>query len=248
MRSILQMELMKNAQDKGLYFWTFLLPIIFTVLFISIFTSGTEGADKEYVIISIVPGYVVMFVFFIMISMGFSFIDDRDKGMVARLASTPLSPYAYLFGKWLPYVLLVFTQIMVLLTFGKVVYNIPIEQPLLLGMLALILTICITGLGLALSLLIRTSNMGVAVTQVIALGGALLGGLWMPLDAMPSLFQKIGKLTPQYWAHNAFQETMTGTLAYNDFFIASLILLTFGAVGFIIAFFAYPSFLNRAKH
>lgn len=248
MKAIFQMEMIKNAQDKGLYFWTFLLPIIFTVLFISIFTAGTEGADKEYVIISIVPGYTVMFVFFIMISMGFSFIEDRDKGMVARLASTPLSPYAYLFGKWLPYVVIVFIQMIVLLAFGKIVYNFPIEQPLLLGMLALILTFCITGLGLALSLFIRTSNMGVAITQIITLGGALLGGLWMPMEAMPALFQKVGKLTPQYWAHNAFQEAMTGTLTYTDFLIASLILLVFGAVGFIIAFFAYPSFLRRAKH
>lgn len=248
MRAVFKMEMIKNLQDKGLYFWTFVLPVIFTVLFISIFTAGTEGADKEYVIISIVPGYTVMFVFFIIISMGFSFIEDRNKGMIARIASTPLSSFGYLIGKWVPYIIIVLIQIVVLLTFGKIVYNVPIEQPLLLGTLALVLTLCITGIGLAISLFIPTGNMGVAITQVIALGGALLGGLWMPFEALPTLFQKIGKITPQYWAHKAFQDAMKGTLNHSDFLVAILILLSFGFIGFTVAMIMYPYFLKRAKN
>lgn len=248
MKAVFKVEMIKNLQDKGLYFWTFILPIIFTVLFISIFTAGTEGADKEYVIISIVPGYTVMFVFFIIISMGFSFIEERNKGMVARLASTPLSPYAYLMGKWTPYMIIVMIQIIVLLTFGKIVYNIPIDQPVLLSLLAIILTLCITGMGLAISLLIPTGNMGVAITQVVALGGALLGGLWMPLEHMPTLFQKIGKFTPQFWAHEAFKDAMTGTLSHSNFLVAALVLLSIGCAGFIIALVTYPNFLKRAKN
>src|SRR5690625_7806775 len=87
---MLRLELKKHLQDRGLLFWMILLPIIFTVLFISVFTSGVDESTKQDVIVSIVPGYAVMFVFFIIISMVTSFIKDRDLGMVARLASTPL--------------------------------------------------------------------------------------------------------------------------------------------------------------
>src|SRR5699024_12844659 len=94
MAAILKMGIIKSSKDKGLYFWTFILPIIVIVLFISIFTSDTMADNKEEVINKIVPGYTVMFVFFIMISMCYSFLEDRYQGMVARLASIPLPPYA----------------------------------------------------------------------------------------------------------------------------------------------------------
>src|SRR5699024_6400211 len=132
MAAILKMGIIKSSKDKGLYFWTFILPIIFIVLYNAIFTSGTIAYNKEEIINKSVPGYTVMFVFFIMISMCYSFLDDRNKGMVARLASTPLSPYAYLMGKWGVYIAIVLIQTSCLMLLGRVVYQIPLAQPICL--------------------------------------------------------------------------------------------------------------------
>src|SRR5690625_1688930 len=248
MNAIINMELRKNVQDRGLLFWMLILPIIFTVLFISVFTSGMEDAVQKEVTISIVPGYVVMFVFFIMISMVTTFINDRNQGMVARLASTPLRPFLYLFGKWIPYMYIVLVQISILLLFGKLVYNIPLGQPILLAGLSIALTFTVTGLGLALALFSKTENKGIAITQVVSLGGALLAGLWIPYDMLPNILQMISKFLPQYWAHQAFQEAMTGTLAYIDFFQVIGILFGFGGAGFIVALLQYPKFLKQARN
>ena len=248
MNATIAMEMRKNLQDRGLVFWTLILPIIFTVLFIAVFTSGVDSITKEQVIISIIPGYITMFVFFIMITMVDTFIKDRDLGMTARMASTPLSPYLYLLGKWIPYIYIVLIQIAILFLFGKIVYNIPMEQPLFLFLLSLFLTFTVTGLGLALALLVKTFNTGLAITQVFTLGGAVLSGLWMPLDMMPNFLQLIAKFLPQYWAHQAFQEAMAGTLLYSDLFLTLLILFGFGCIGFIIALSQYPNFLKRARN
>lgn len=248
MNAIINMELRKNLQDRGLLFWMLILPIIFIVLFISVFTVGMEEAVQKEVITSIVPGYVVMFVFFIMISMVSTFIKDRDHGIVARLASTPLAPFLYLIGKWIPYIYVVLIQISILFLFGKLVYNIPLGQPILLIALSILLAFTVTGLGLALALFSQTENMGLAITQVISLGGAMLAGLWIPYDMLPNILQMISKFLPQYWAHQAFQEAMTGTLAYVDFFQAIVILFCFGCVGFIIALLQYPKFLKLARN
>lgn len=75
-------------------------------------------SDQIDPITHIIPGYTVMFTFFIMISMVISFVKDLQSGMVARLASTPLSKYQYLFGKWVPYILIVLAQIVALFLFG----------------------------------------------------------------------------------------------------------------------------------
>lgn len=247
MGPIFALEMKKNLQDRGLLFWMLILPIIFTVLFIAVFTTGVDASTRQQVTTSIVPGYAVMFVFFIMISMVSTFIKDRDLGMTARIASTPLSPYLYLMGKWLPYMGIVLIQMIILFLFGKLVYNVSLEQPVLLFILALFLAFTATGLGLALAVLVKTDNMGLAITQIIGLGGALLSGLWIPIDMMPDFMQSIAHFLPHYWAHQAFQDAMNGTLLYSNLFQTLLILFGFGFVGFIIALLRYPHFLKLAR-
>jgi len=247
MQAIMHVEIRKNLQDRGLLFWMLILPILFTVLFIAVFTSGMDKDIQQQVITSIVPGYIVMFVFFIMITMVNSFIKDRDHGMIARIASTPLSPVYYLIGKWIPYVMIVFIQMVILFVFGKIVYNIPLGQPIAIIVLSLFLAISVSGLGIALALFSNTENMGIAVTQVIALGGAMLGGLWIPFDQLPQFLQSASHFVPQYWAHQSFQEAMNGTLTFTVFFQAIGVLMIVSIISFIAARIQFPRFLRRAK-
>ncbi|GAE28708.1 ABC transporter permease [Halalkalibacter hemicellulosilyticus] len=247
MNAIMKLELKKNLQDRGLIFWTIMLPIAFTVLFIAVFTSGASEEESKQVIVSMVPGYTIMFLFFIMIAMTESFIKDRNIGMVARMASTPLSSHSYLLGKWVSYMYIVMLQVIILLMFGKLVYDVPLEQPVFLLVIFIALTFTVTGLGLALALIVKTNNMGVALTQIIALGGAVLGGLWMPIDMMPNVIQTISVFLPQYWGHQAVQEAMIGTLHTGEFVRTIVILFSFGIVAFVIALACYPYFLKRAK-
>lgn len=246
MNAIMMVELKKHLQDKGLIFWMLVLPILFTVLFIAIFTSGVDDQMRQEVIRSIVPGYIVMFVFFIMISMVQAFIKDRDKGMVARLASTPVKSSAYLVGKWLPFVYIVLIQIIVLFLFGKLVYNVSIGEPLILVILSIFITFTVTAIGLVMALTVNTENMGIAITQIIALGGAMLSGLWMPLEMMPGFMQTIGRFFPQYWAHQSFQDAMAGTTQISELLQTLGILFAIGVVAFIFALIRYPYFLKRA--
>ncbi|GIO26480.1 ABC transporter permease [Ornithinibacillus bavariensis] len=247
MRAMFLLEMKKNLQDHGLLFWMLILPIAFIILATAIFTSGSDEATKQQVIMSIIPGYAVMFVFFIMISMVTTFLKDKDTGMTARIASTPITPKFYLLGKWIPYMVIVWIQIVILLVFGKLVYQIPIEQPFLLLFLSLALAFTATGFGLSLALLVKTENMGIALTQVIGLGGAMLGGLWVPLKFMPDFLQTIAYFLPQYWAHQAFQDALNGVLIHKDFLQTILIIMAFGCGGYLLAVLRYPKFLKQAR-
>ncbi|QTC42837.1 ABC transporter permease [Bacillus sp. V3] len=246
MWAIARTELKKNIQDKGLWFWTFILPIVFMIAFVAIF-SGDENTSYKEVVTQIIPGYTIMFAFYIMISMVIVFIKDRDKGMVARIASTPLPVRDYFIGKWIPFMLIVLIQIAVLFTFGVVVYDLPLGDPAALILLSIMLAFIVSGWGMALSVLVKTENMGIAFTQVIALGGAMLGGLWLPVEFMPDFMQTISKAMPQYWAIEGYKEIILQNGTAGDILFNAFILFVAGLAGCVITFMAYPRFLRSAR-
>lgn len=247
MWTIARTELKKVVQDKGLWFWTFILPVIFIVAFVAMF-SGDENTSYKEVVTQIIPGYTIMFAFFIMISMVIAFVKDRDSGMVARIASTPLPIHHYFFGKWIPYMIIVLVQIAVLFGFGVVVYQLPLGDPFSLILLSLALAFIATGWGMAMAVLVKTENMGIALTQVLALGGAMLGGLWMPVELMPEVVQNISKALPQYWALQGYKDVILSGVTVTDVWLHILILIVAGAAGGVLALVSYPRFLRQSRN
>lgn len=208
-----------------------------------------EVAEKTVggsVIEHIVPGYMVMFVFFIWISMVNRFQTERDSGMVARLRSTPMKPPVYLVGMWVPAIISVLIQCAVLLAFGYFVYDIHLGDVGLISLIVLCLALCGTGLGLGLSLVVKSFNQGLAITQVFALGGAMVAGLWFPMDMMPEFVQTIGEFTPQYWAQKGLQDVMVRGAHIGDVWPTFAVLLAFCAAGLLIALWRYKHFLRTA--
>jgi ABC-2 type transport system permease protein len=246
MWAISRIELKKNIQDKGLWFWTFILPVVFMIVFVSIFSGSDEMSYKE-VVTQIIPGYTIMFAFYIMISIVIAFVKDRDKGMVARIASTPLSTKDYFIGKWIPFMLIVLIQIAVLFSFGVLVYDLPLGDPAAIILLSIMLAFIVTSWGMALAVLVNTENMGIAVTQVIALGGAMLGGLWLPVELMPDFMQIISKALPQYWAIEGYKEVILQHGTSIDILFNLLVLFIAGLAGALVSFAAYPRFLRSSR-
>ncbi|WP_347861852.1 ABC transporter permease [Salimicrobium sp. PL1-032A] len=246
MWAIARTELKKTVQDKGLWFWTFVLPVVFIVAFVAIF-SGDESTSYKEVVTQIIPGYTIMFAFFIMISMVIVFVKDRERGMVSRIASTPISIYQYFFGKWVPFIIIVLIQITVLFGFGVVVYDLPLGDPFALILLSLALAFIVTGWGMAMAVIVKTENMGIALTQILALGGALLGGLWMPVEFMPEIVRNLSQVLPQYWALQGYKEIILSGGNVTDVWFHILFLILAGIAGIALALFSYPRFLRQAR-
>jgi ABC-type multidrug transport system, permease component len=208
--------------------------------------SITENGKHTDFMSQIVPGYTVMFVFFIMISMLQRFFQERDSGMIARLQGTPLKTLSYLAGMWVPPFVSVLIQCTILLAVGKIFYGLYLGNLLAVFLIVLALGFCGTGLGLGLSMLARSQNQGIGFTQLIALGGAIVAGLWFPSELLPSFVQKIGYFTPQYWAMQGFQDVMIRNAGTGSIVANLMILILFGLVGFVIALFRFKPFIRAA--
>ncbi|TGA97971.1 ABC transporter permease [Sporolactobacillus shoreae] len=208
----------------------------------------TENGKHIDFMSQIVPGYTVMFVFFIMISMLQRFFKERDSGMIARLQGTPLRSAGYLVGMWIPPFVSVLIQCAVLLFFGRLFYGLHLGNPVVVTLIVLCLAFCGTGLGLGLSMIARSQNQGIGITQLITMGGAIVAGLWFPSDMLPSFVQNIGYFTPQYWAMQGFQDVMIRDAGLSAIWLNLLLLLVFGVFGLAIALFRFRPFIHDAAH
>lgn len=206
-------------------------------------TTNTKQMDA---ISQYVPGYTVMFVFFIMITMVRRFFKERESGMVARMQSTPLQPIVYLVGMWVPALLSVIIQCTVLLTFGHFVYGLDLGNLFAISIIIICLAICGTGLGLAMAVCVTGENQGLALTQVFALGGAVLAGLWFPFEMLPSFARAIGYFTPQYWAQTGLQDVMVHGANVGGVWQGLLVLIGYGALGMCIALLRFKHFIKTA--
>ncbi|MBX5437695.1 MAG: ABC transporter permease [Alicyclobacillaceae bacterium] len=194
----------------------------------------------------IVPGYTVMFAFYAIISLGRRLLRDRESGMTARMMVSGLTPWRYLAGVWLPYGLVVVVQCAVLLGFGRAVFGVHLGNAPALVLIVLALALCVSSIGMALSMWVKSENQVNAWTQLLSLGGAVLGGLWFPPDLMPGFLQTAGRLTPQYWAQQALQTVMVrgGHLANILFPLG--VLLAFSAAAFAVAMWGFPRYLRSS--
>jgi ABC-2 type transport system permease protein len=181
----------------------------------------------------IVPGYTVMFVFYIMISILKGMFKERESGILERIKTTPLKSYEYMLGMWIPQVIAAMIQITVLFTFGHFLLDLELSNYGLLFLLSLALSLCATALGMMLTMLVKSDNHGMALVQIVSLGGAAVGGLWMPVDMLPDGMQKLAHFLPQYWAMQGYQailfQTGDNQVLWNG--MAVLTAIAIGAIG-----------------
>ncbi|MDP4093303.1 MAG: ABC transporter permease [Bacillota bacterium] len=205
-----------------------------------------EDVKNVTVAEQLVPGMMVMFVFFVIISMIRGFIKERESGMLARLRSTPMKPGDYLAGMWSSFILTVIIQCTALLGFGHYVYKLDLGNLPAIIAIVISLAICATGIGLAISFLVKSENQGIALTQIVVMGGAALGGLWIPFDILPSFAQKIGYLMPQYWAQKGLQDVMVRGADISVIVPNIAVLLLFGIAGVFIALLRFKRYILSA--
>lgn len=208
--------------------------------------SVPTASDPIRYVDQVVPGMTVMFVFFIMITMTRRFFEEKKTGLLARIRSTRIRPIEYLIGMWVPFVLTVVAQCTILFAFGHFVYGLHVGDLSALALVVLGLSIAGTGIGLGLSLIVPGESAAMVITQLISMGGAMVGGLWFPTYLMPQLIQTIGHFTPQYWAQHSLLDIVAHGAHVSDVLGGVLVLLVFGLAGLAVAFFRLPGFLRSA--
>ena len=122
---------------------------------------------------------------------------ERERGTMENLLAMPVRPVEVLVGKILPYILLGYVQVAVVLTAAWLLFAVPMEGSLwlLLGVLILLIA-CNLGVGVTFSTVARNQLQAMQMAIFFFLPSLLLSGFMFPFHGMPRWAQALGEILP----------------------------------------------------
>ena len=178
-----------------------------------------------------IPGYTVMFVYFLIGTVTASLQLERNTGMLRRLLATPLRRSSFLGGKVLAGLLIGVLQVAAMFAIGALLFHLNLGNDLpalLLHTAAVVLSAVCIGLAAAAYRIER----GINIFLIVA---ALLAGCAFPADWLPASLRTANVVLPQTWAMAGYQDLLTRGQGLGAVLPEIGVLLAIAAVFFLLA-------------
>jgi ABC-2 type transport system permease protein len=122
---------------------------------------------------------------------------EREKGTLEQLIVSPIARHEMIMGKVLPFMLIGFIDVIIVLTVGTLWFKVPIRGsiPLLLVLSILFLSNSL-GTGILVSTISRTQQQAMLTSLFIIMPWMVLSGFIFPIENMPLGIQYITYLIP----------------------------------------------------
>ena len=147
---------------------------------------------------NIVPGLMGVILTMTMVMMtAIAITRERERGTMENLLATPVSPLEVMAGKIVPYILIGYIQVAVVLLAAVFVFEVPVVGSLVLLWAALSLFIAANlAVGFMFSTIARNQMQAMQLTFFFFLPSMLLTGFMFPFRGMPGWAQAIGEALP----------------------------------------------------
>jgi ABC-2 type transport system permease protein len=147
---------------------------------------------------NIVPGLIGTILTMTMVMLtGLAMTRERERGTMENLLATPVRPFEVMVGKILPYVVIGYVQLLVILGAAAVLFQVPMEGSvtLLLAMIGVFM-LANLAVGFTFSTLAKNQLQAMQMTFFFFLPSMLLSGFMFPFRGMPEWAQTLGEVLP----------------------------------------------------
>ena len=146
----------------------------------------------------IVPGVIGILLTITMILItGVAVVRERERGTLEQLVVTPIGKTSLMLGKLVPFVVVGYVQMTVVMALGRLFFDIPFRGSLpLLYLLTIPFIVASLGIGLLISTVARSQVQAMQLAFFFMLPNILLSGYLFPRIAMPAPAQWIGLALP----------------------------------------------------
>lgn len=167
-----------------------------------------EGLRSAFMFVPGTMALILMLISAMMTSV--SIAREKELGTMEILLVSPLKPIQIVLGKVVPYMVLAFIDMMVIILIGHFIFGVPIRGSalLLIGTGSLFILLALT-LGVLISTVAKTQQVAMIISLVgLMLPTILLSGFIFPIENMPKILQVVSTAMPPRWFLDAIKNIM----------------------------------------
>jgi len=199
-----------------------------------------------------VPAWLVFSMFFILIPISNTFIQEKNLGTLNRIKSINISLFPLIFGKIVPYYIINQIQVVLMILVGMyIVPKLGGDSLVIEGNIPLIFIISSAISFAAISFAIFISNISKSTEEATSIGGlsniilAALGGVMVPKVVMPLFMQDITNYSPMAWGLESFLEVFVLGGDFGDIQSNLIKLVMMGFVFLLISYILLKRKVDR---
>lgn len=180
----------------------------------------------------IVPGIIgVILSMTMVIIASIAVVRERERGTLEQLIVTPISKTGLMMGKIVPFLMIGYVQITVILLVGRILFHVPVVGSVAqLYLIALPFIVASLGVGLLVSAAVKSQAQAMQLGFFYILPNILLSGFMFPREAMPAPAQWIGAALPLTYFLRVMRGILLKGAGLDALWRESVILVGFAVV------------------
>ena len=166
----------------------------------------------------------------------FSVVREKERGTLEQLFVTPVRPMGLLLGKLLPYLIIGFFELGMILTFMRFVFQVPIHgNVLLLALLSLPYIFVSLSLGILISSKANSQAEAMQLAFLTILPSIFFSGYIFPRETMPKFFFILSYFVPATYFIDITRGIILRGATLAHLWVDALALFTIGSLLLVIA-------------
>ena len=166
----------------------------------------------------------------------FSIVREKERGTLEQLFVTPVRPLGLLLGKLLPYLIIGFAELCLIVSFMRFVFRVPIHgNLLLLAFFSLPYLFCSLSIGILVSSKANSQSEAMQLAFLTFLPSIFFSGYIFPRETMPFIFHAMSYLVPASYYINITRGIILRGAGLSHLWIDAIVLFVMGAFLLIVA-------------
>jgi ABC-2 type transport system permease protein len=174
----------------------------------------------------LIPGMIAVLMQMMTVLMtAITIVRERERGTLDQLYMTPVKPLGLMIGKIVPYAVVAYVEVLILLVFMRWAFGVPIRGSI--GLLMLLIApfiLTMLGIGLLVSTKAQTYQEATQMAFGTMMPSIFLSGYIFPIENMPAQFQIISKIIPTTYLIQIFRGVILRGAEFQDLWKQGLIL------------------------
>jgi ABC-2 type transport system permease protein len=232
-------DLLGFLRNRQARFFTIVLPLLFLVIFVSVFGNHTVRATGVKASTYYVPGISALgLIAASFVNLVISITAQREAGILKRRRATPVPAWVLIAGRTLTAMSVSLAVMTVLVLVGRFAYGVHLPTTTIpaVALIAVIGSATFCVLGYALSTAIGSADAAQPMVQAVMLPLYFISGVFIPNVNLPSWLRHVAEFFPvQHLAdglHHAYDPAVHGVgIVWSDVGV----LAAWAAVGLVIA-------------